>query len=50
MQDVDKRKGGRVIRAEVAIKLKGRRLKPEGEEVDMMPGRLGEVRQCNITF
>ena len=49
-QDVDKRKGGRVIRAGVAIKLKGRNPKPEGEEVDMMPGHFGEVRQCNVTF
>ena len=48
VQDVDKRRGGRVIRAEVAIKLKGRRPKPEGEEVVMMPGRLGEVRQCHF--
>ena len=33
VQDVDKRKGGRVIRAGVAIKLKGRKPKPEGEGV-----------------
>merc|ERR1719471_611115 len=33
VQDVDKRKGGRVIRAGVAIKLKGRRPKLEDEEI-----------------
>ena len=48
--EVDKRKGGPVIRAEVAIKLKGRKKKPLDDEADRADRELNNMVWGNALF